>query len=284
MDVHVARARTLVEALPYIQRFAGKTVVVKYGGSAMSDAERRAEVMRDVVLMQTVGIRPVLVHGGGPEIDRLMERLGLEPRKVDGLRVTDEATMEVVEMALAGSLNKALVSSMQRAGGRAVGLSGKDGGLIQARRTGSAELGLVGEVERIDPSVLHALGDAGFVPIVCSVAADANGGALNVNADLAAGAIAAALRAEKIVLMTDVEGIYRDYPDPASLVSEMTTKETIALMSSGKVETGMIPKVQSCLTALNGGVASAHVIDGRLAHSLLIELFTDAGIGTMIRP
>lgn len=285
MDELGTRARTLVEALPYIQRFAGKTVVVKYGGHAMTDDAVRAEVMRDVVLMQVVGLRPILVHGGGPEIDRLMGRLGLEPRKVDGLRVTDADTMEAVEMALSGRTNKGLVAAMQAAGGRAVGLSGKDGGLLIAQPAapvGGVDLGFVGDVEQVQPAVLTALADAGFVPIVCSVAADRAGQTYNVNADLAAGAIAAELGAEKLVLMTDVDGILREQSNPDSLVSQMTTKDAIAMISAGVVDGGMMPKVKACLTALNGGVRSAHIIDGRRPHSLLIELFTDSGIGTMI--
>jgi acetylglutamate kinase len=283
MSVYQTRAETLIQALPYIQRFAGKTVVVKYGGSAMSDPALRAEVMKDLVLMQAVNVRPVLIHGGGPEIDRLMERVGLKPKKVDGMRVTDAETMELVEMAL-GALNKDLVAHIQAAGGKAVGLSGKDGGLFAAEKieANGKDLGFVGRVSKVNPSVLATLTDAGYVPVISSIAVGEGGQTFNVNADLAAGTLAASLKAEKLVMMTDVEGVLSNYPDPKSLVSRMTPDEAKGMIKSGGADSGMIPKLQACLEALEGGSRSAHIVDGRKPHSLLIELFTDAGIGTMI--
>lgn len=283
MSIYQTRAETLIQALPYIQRFAGHTVVVKYGGNAMTDAQRKAEVMKDLVLMQAVNIRPVLLHGGGPEIDRLMARVGLEPKRKNGLRVTDAETMELVEMAL-GALNKGLVAGIQAAGGKAVGLSGKDGGLLIAQKQtpGGEDIGFVGEVSKVNAGVLDTLTDAGYIPIVCSVALGEDGHTYNVNADLAAGSLAAAIGAEKLIVMTDVEGVLASYPDPATLVSRMSGAEAQEMIASGKADHGMIPKLQSCLTALGGGVHSAHIIDGRRPHSLLVEIFTDAGIGTMI--
>lgn len=285
MSIYQTRAETLIQALPYIQRFAGKTVVVKYGGNAMADEARKAEVMKDLVLMQAVNIRPILLHGGGPEIDRLAKRMGLETKRIAGQRVTDPETMELVEMAL-GALNKGLVAGVQAAGGQAVGLSGKDGGLFRAEKLtpDGHDLGLVGEVVEVNPAVLETLTDAGYIPIVCSVAVGSDGQTYNVNADLAAGALAGALQAEKLIVMTDVEGVLANYPDPKSLISRMSDRETRRMIEDGKVEQGMIPKLQSCLEAIAGGVHSAHIIDGRRPHSLLVEVFTDAGIGTMIAP
>jgi acetylglutamate kinase len=283
MSEYQTRAETLIQALPYIQRFAGKTVVVKYGGSAMTDPGLSEQVAKDVVLMQAVGIRPVLLHGGGPEIDRLMQKVGLEPKKIGGMRVTDAETMELVEMAL-GSLNKKLVAGVHAAGGKAVGLSGKDGALFTAQKIKpeGKDLGFVGEVSDVKTEVLGTLADGGYIPIVSSVAQGKDGNTYNVNADLAAGALAAALRAEKLVVMTDVEGLLERYPDPKSLVSKLDARKAQSLIADGKVDKGMIPKVQACLMALEGGTRSAHIIDGRKPHSLLIELFTDAGIGTML--
>lgn len=283
MSIYQTRAETLIQALPYIQRFAGKTVVVKYGGNAMTDPERKAEVMKDLVLMQAVNIRPVLLHGGGPEIDKLAAKVGLETKRVDGLRVTDAETMELVEMAL-GALNKGLVAGVQAAGGKAAGLSGKDGGLFTARKLtpGGKDIGFVGEVCGVNPEILETLTASGYIPIVCSVAPGEVGGTYNVNADLAAGALAAALKAEKLIVMTDVEGVLKEYPNKDSLLSRISSGEAKGMIASGAAGEGMIPKLQSCLDALAGGVHSAHIIDGRRPHSLLVEVFTDAGIGTMI--
>jgi len=289
------RAEVLVRALPYIQRYWGKTVVVKYGGSAMISADLKAAVMQDVALMACVGIRAVLVHGGGPEIDAMLKRTGIERRFVGGLRHTDEDTMEIVQMVLCGKLSKDITGLIQRAGGRAVGLCGIDGAMLKARRIGGGELGRVGEIEEVDASALNSALDSGFIPVVSSVAFDAegggasggggtSGGSLNVNADTAAAKIAAALGAEKLILMTDVQGILRDPGDPGSLIREMSRAELGELRQSGAVSGGMLPKAECCALALDGGVRSAAIIDGRLPHALLIELFTEEGVGTMLTP
>lgn len=281
------RAEILVQALPYIQNFMGKTVVVKYGGNAMINLELKAAVIQDIVLMSCVGIRTVLVHGGGPEIESLLKRIGKESRFVGGLRYTDEETMEIVQMVLAGKVNKDIVSLVQQEGGKALGLCGIDGGLLQGRRLRleGEDLGLVGDVTSVNTTVLTDALDRGYVPVVSTVALgieDAKGEALNVNADTAAAQIAAALGAEKLVLMTDVRGILRDVQDPDSLIKELRRSELDDLIRQGIVNKGMIPKVDCCRLALDGGVRKAHIIDGRLPHAILIELFTDEGIGTMI--
>jgi len=288
-DVNIAdRAEVLVNALPYIQEFRGKTIVVKYGGNAMINAELKAAVIKDVILMAYVGIRVVLVHGGGPEIDAMLKKTGKESRFINGLRYTDEETMEVVQMVLCGKLNKDICSLIQQAGGRAIGLCGIDGAMLKASRLKPAsgeDLGLVGEIEVVDTRLLNAVLDTGVIPVVSSVAygigAD-EGNPLNVNADIAAAKVAGALGAEKLLLMTDVQGILRDVNDPASLIKEVFRPELETLKKEGIVSKGMIPKVDCCILALDGGVKKAHIIDGRLPHALLIELFTDEGIGTMI--
>jgi acetylglutamate kinase len=288
MISNTARAEVLVHALPYIQRFSGKTMVVQYGGNAMINANLKAAVIHDVILMACVGIRTVLVHGGGPEIDDMLKRLGKESRFVQGLRCTDDETMEVVQMVLCGKVNKDIVSLIEQAGGRAVGLCGIDGALLQARKLDPVQgedLGWAGAVERVDASVLETALEAGAIPVVSSVAlgvGDAAGHALNVNADTAAAQIAAALKAEKILLMTDVAGILRDLQDPDSLVKQAKLADLAELKERGVLSRGMIPKAECCRLALEGGVKKAHIIDGRQPHSLLIELFTDEGIGTMI--
>ena len=281
------KAEILVSALPYIQQHRGKTVVVKYGGNAMINEDLKAAVIRDVVLMACVGIRTVLVHGGGPEIDAALKKIGKESRFINGLRYTDEETMEVVQMVLCGKVNKDICSLIQRSGGRAMGLCGIDGALLQARRlrTGAEDLGLVGEVEAVDASLLNSVLDEGVIPVISSVAygiGEDEGRALNVNADIAAAKIAGALEAEKLLLMTDVQGILRNVQDPASLIKEVRQSDLEALKKDGIVSKGMIPKVDCCILALDGGVSKAHIIDGRLPHVLLLELFTDEGIGTMI--
>lgn len=276
------RVSVLSEALPYLQRFRGKTVVVKYGGAAMVDPSLKAGVVNDLVLLATVGIRPVLVHGGGPEINAWLKRLGIEPEFKNGLRVTDGATMEVVEMVLGGRVNKGLVTLIQQAGGSAVGLCGKDAGLIAARQMVEREIGFVGDITSIAPSLLSTLVASGYIPVVASVAADEHGQALNVNADTAAGEIAAALSAEKLILMTDVPGVLRDKDDVATKFAELSIAETRGLVGDGVIAGGMIPKVECCVRCLAQGVAAAHIIDGRAKHSLLLELLTDEGVGTMI--
>lgn len=280
------RAQVLVEALPYLQRYRGKSLVVKYGGAAMIDDALKASVMQDLVLLECVGIRPVLVHGGGPEVSEMMRRLGKEPAFVGGLRVTDGETVEIVEMVLAGKTNKGIVSGIQRQGGQAVGLSGKDANLFVAQRLqlGETDLGYVGEVVEINTRLLETLFAGGFIPVVSSVAVGQDGETLNINADHVAGQLAGALRAEKLLLLTDVTGLMEDVKRPETLLSEIDAAQARALLSTGKVERGMIPKVEACLAALEGGVPRAHIIDGRRPHALLMELFTDRGIGTMIRP
>ena len=280
-----ARAGTLVEALPYLRSFYGKTIVIKYGGNAMTNDDRKAQVMQDIALLHYVGIRPILVHGGGPEISSLMKRLGHEPQFVGGLRVTDEAAMDIVEMALAGKTNKAIVALLNRQGARAVGLSGKDADLLVARKLASSrgDLGYVGEVARVNGEVVRLLADNGYVPVICSVALGEDGHSYNVNADHAAGAIAVALEATKLIVLTDVEGVRADPDDPATLLSEMDIGQARAMLASRAADKGMIPKLEACITAIQGGVERAHLIDGRVPHALLIEVFTDTGIGTMIR-
>jgi acetylglutamate kinase len=279
-----ARAAVLVEALPYLRSFYGKTLVIKYGGNAMTDEALKAQVMQDVALLHYVGVRPILVHGGGPEITSLMKRLGHEPAFVGGLRVTDEATMEIAEMALAGKTNKNIVAMLCRHGARAVGLSGKDANLLIARKLESArgDIGYVGEVTAVNPDLLRLLSDNGYLPVICSVAIGEDGATYNVNADHAAGAVAAAVAAAKLVILTDVEGLYAKASDPSSLIGEMDVKRARQMLASGAADRGMIPKLEACLTALEAGVQRCHLIDGRVPHALLMEVFTDAGIGTMI--
>jgi acetylglutamate kinase len=281
------RADVMIQALPYIQNFRGKTIVVKYGGNAMINEELKAAVIQDVLFMSCVGIRTVLVHGGGPEIEAMLRKTGKESRFVNGLRYTDGETMEIVQMVLCGKVNKDIVFLIQQAGGRAMGLCGLDGALLQARKFDAGEdLGLVGEVVSVDVSVLNAVLDSGAVPVVSTVAYGVGAEAgltLNINADIAAAKIAAAVGAEKLILMTDVRGILRNVNDPGSLIREISLSELNALRDEGVVSKGMIPKADCCGLALSGGVKKAHIIDGRLFHALLIELFTDEGIGTMIR-
>jgi acetylglutamate kinase len=277
-------AGVLIEALPYLKQFYGKTIVVKYGGNAMIDEQLKMQVMQDIALLHYVGIRTILVHGGGPEISAMMKQMGHEPNFVGGLRVTDAATMEIVEMVLTGKTNKGIVSLLNRQGAKAVGLSGKDANLIQAYRMESphGDLGFVGEVAQVNPEILHLLVENGYVPVVSSVAIGPDGASYNVNADHVAGHIAAAVGAAKLVLLTDIEGLYADYSDKSSLIQRMDTDRATEMIASGAAERGMIPKLEACIAAIEGGVSRAHLIDGRQPHSLLIEIFTDTGIGTMI--
>lgn len=277
-------AEVLIQALPYIREFYGKTIVVKYGGNAMIDEGLKRAVMQDVLLMRYVGINPILVHGGGPEVSEAMQRMGKQPAFIGGLRVTDAETMEIVEMVLAGKTNKNIVAHLNREKGQAVGLSGKDASLLVAEKeTRKGDIGFVGRITQVNPGIIHTLTAGGYIPVISSVAIGADGESYNVNADTAAGALAAALGATKLILMTDVEGLYRDFSDKSSLISEMTTAAAREMIGSGAAEKGMIPKLEACLTAVAGGVERAHIIDGRRPHALLIEVFTDAGIGTMIR-
>jgi acetylglutamate kinase len=276
------KVRVLSEALPYIQQFIGKTIVVKYGGAAMKDSSLKDKVIRDVVFMSCVGIRPVLVHGGGPEINTWLDKLGIEPQFKNGLRVTDAATMDVVEMVLVGRVNKEIVTLINQEGGSAVGLCGKDANLIKARPADEEGIGFVGEVTSIDTRILEALVNAGHIPVVSSVAADETGQAYNINADTVAGEIAAALGAAKLILLTDTAGILRDYKNSSTLIAKMDIQEARKLIEAGVVSGGMIPKVSCCVRSLAQGVHAAHIIDGRIPHALLLEIFTDAGIGSMI--
>jgi acetylglutamate kinase len=276
------RVQVLSEALPYLQSFAGRTVVVKYGGAAMKDDSLKDKVIRDIVLLSYVGLRPVVVHGGGPEINFWLEKLGIEPQFKNGLRVTDAPTMDVVEMVLVGRVNKELVSLINQAGGRAVGLCGQDGNLIAARPQGADGIGFVGEVQSIDIQVVSALVEKGYIPVISSVAADETGQAYNINADTVAGELAAALGAEKLILLTDTPGILRDYHDPSTLIYKLDIQQARELIQEGIVSGGMIPKVTCCVRSLAQGVRAAHILDGRLPHALLLEIFTDSGIGSMI--
>jgi acetylglutamate kinase len=284
------RVSVLSEALPYIQRFAGRRVVVKYGGAAMAREDLREAVFRDLALLASVGVQLVIVHGGGPEINQWLTRLRIEPSFRDGLRVTDAATMDVVEMVLVGRVNKQIVNGLHRVRdrctlgvrGRAVGLCGSDGGLINARSLGDGSHGLVGEVASVNPGVLEPLLAAGYMPVISSVAPDGEGRAHNINADTVAGELAAAMQAEKLVLLTDTAGILRDRHDPNSLIRQLSLAEARQLIAAGIVDGGMTPKTECCIRALAQGVGAAHIIDGRVPHSLLLELFTNAGIGTMV--
>lgn len=276
-------AGILVQALPYIQAYSGKIVVIKYGGNAMIDENLKQGVARDIVLMHCVGMQPILVHGGGPEISSLMKKMGKEPEFVNGLRVTDAETMEIVEMALAGKTNKGIVSLINGEGAKAVGLSGKDANLIVAEKADTeVDLGFVGKVTEINADILIDLLQHGYIPVISSVAIGTNGESFNVNADHIAGEIAAKVCAEKLIMMTDVPGIYGSYGDESTFISELKTSDASKMIREGKIGSGMIPKVEACITALKGGVPRTHIVDGTKPHSLLMEIFTDTGIGTMI--
>jgi len=282
----IHRAEVLLEALPYLQSFQGKTLVIKYGGSAMEKADLKEQFARDVLLLRLIGIRPVIVHGGGPQIGALMKKLGKEPHFVGGMRVTDPETMELVEMVLVGKLNKEIVGLINVHGGRAVGLSGKDGNLLRARKRlhrmpdgSSVDIGLVGEVETVNADMIRLLEDNGLIPVIAPVGVGAQGESYNVNADLVAGEVAAALRAEKLIHLTDVRGINGE---DGRLVSRLSKRDAERLIKANVIEGGMLPKVESALRALEGGAAKAHIIDGRIPHAVLLEVFTHEGIGTEI--
>ena len=276
------RVSVLSEALPYIQRFAGRRIVIKYGGAAMAHADLREAVFRDLALLACVGVQPVVVHGGGPEINTWLKRLEIPAEFKDGLRVTDEATMDVVEMVLVGRVNKQIVNGLNQLGARAVGLSGSDGSLVEARPWGDGSHGLVGDVARVNPDVLEPLLERGYVPVISSVAASREGQSHNINADTVAGELAAALEAEKLILLTDTPGILHDRHDPESLIRKIRLSEARQLIQDGVVAGGMTPKTECCIRALAQGVSAAHIVDGRVPHALLLEVFTDAGIGTMV--
>jgi acetylglutamate kinase len=291
MEKLIEKARTLLEAMPYIQTFRGKTFVIKYGGNAMIDEGLKQGFAQDVVLMQYIGVNPVIVHGGGPQIGKTMERMGKKPAFVSGQRVTDEETMDIVEMVLGGKVNKEIVNLISQAGGKAVGLTGKDGGLIQAKKlkmtkksdaTGATEIidiGLVGEVTEVRPGALTALEQGGFIPVIAPVGVGTGGETYNINADLVAGAVAGALKAEKLILLTDQAGIL---DKDKNLIPALNKKKVESLVNSGVIAGGMLPKTKSCFEALDAGCAKVHIIDGRVPHALLLEIFTKEGIGTEI--
>ncbi|MGB0954851.1 MAG: acetylglutamate kinase [Panacagrimonas sp.] len=275
-------AHVLTEALPYIRRFAGKTIVVKYGGNAMSDDDMIESFARDIVLMKLVGMNPVVVHGGGPQIGAHLDRLGKQSRFVEGMRVTDAETMNVAEMVLGGLVNKSVVAALNQQGGRAVGLTGKDGGLIRAKRLTikGEDIGQVGEVESIDPRVVDHLEAGGFIPVIAPVGADENGAAFNINADLVAGKLASVLKAEKLMLLTNAPGVM---DKNGQVLTGLSVQQVESLIADGTIYGGMLPKIGCALDAVNSGVKNAVIIDGRVQHAVLLELFTDQGIGTMIK-
>ena len=276
------RVSVLSEALPYIQRFANKRIVIKYGGSAMGNNILQNAVLRDVALLSSVGVQIVVVHGGGPEINQWLEKLGIKPAFLDGLRITDNETMDVVEMVLVGRVNKQIVSGINNHGSLAVGLCGIDGGLIEARTLGGGTHGLVGEVAKVNSELLIPLLDKGYVPVISSVANSPDSRSHNINADTVAGELAAALGAEKLILLTDTPGILRNENDPSSLIEKIRLSEARELIDQEIVKKGMRPKVECCIRSLAQGVNAAHIIDGRTPHALLLEVFTDSGIGTMV--
>ena len=289
----IQKAEVLVEALPYMRAYTGKYFVVKYGGQAMVNPDLMESVIVDLILLKFIGVKPILVHGGGKEVNELMQRLGKEPQFVDGLRVTDDETMEIVEMVLMGKVNQHLVSLFNRQGGKAVGLSGRDAELIQARRKEGplvegktdgtrTDLGRVGEIFQVNPAIVHTISDNGYIPVVSSIGTGVSGESLNINADHVAGELAVALKAEKLIILTDVEGIYQEKGQTLEFISSITRRKIRDLIAKRNIKGGMIPKVESCLMALDGGVRRTHIIDGRVSHSLLLEIFTDAGIGTMV--
>jgi acetylglutamate kinase len=282
LQKRIGKANVLIEALRYIKEFYGKTIVIKYGGNAMIDEELKENVILDIVLMKYVGMNPVVIHGGGPEISRMMKRVGKESQFVNGLRVTDEETMEIVEMVL-GRINKGIVALINQHGAKAVGLSGKDGNLISAEKLqADVDIGFVGEVSKIDPHIIEVLDERGFIPVISSIGVGSGGQTYNINADSVAGEIAAAVEAEKLMMLTDVRGIMSDQNNPETLISTLKISEIDSLIENGVISGGMLPKVDACTTALNGNVRKTHIIDGRISHSLLLEIFTESGIGTEI--
>lgn len=283
MQQYLDKAQVLIEALPYIQRFNRKIIVVKYGGSAMVDEELKKQVIEDVTLLKLVGFKPIIVHGGGKEISKWVSRVGMEPQFINGLRVTDEDTMEVAEMVL-GKVNKSLVQHVEELGVRAIGISGKDGGLLRVDKklSGGEDIGFVGEVKKVNADILYDLLEKDFLPIVCPVGMDDEFHTYNINADDAACAIARAMKAEKLAFLTDIEGVYKDPKDPATLISELLVKEAKQLIEEGYIGGGMLPKLNNCIDAIENGVSRVHILDGRIPHCLLLEFFTNKGIGTAI--
>ena len=282
-EKYLEKAAVLVEALPYIQRFNRKIIVVKYGGSAMVDENLKKSVISDVTLLKLVGFKPIIVHGGGKEISRWVGKVGMEPRFVNGLRVTDADTMEIAEMVL-GRVNKGLVTMVQELGVKAVDISGKDGGLLKVEKkySGGQDIGFVGEITGVNPKILYDLLEKDFLPIVCPVGLDENFDTYNINADDAACAIARAVKAEKLAFLTDIEGVYRDFDDKDSLISEIRVSEAKELLAGGTIGGGMLPKLENCIEAIESGVSRVHIMDGRIMHSILLEVFSNKGIGTAI--
>ena len=276
------RAEVLTQALPYIKRYVGKTVVVKYGGNAMINPDLKQQVMDDIVLLWLIGVKVVLIHGGGPEITGMMDKLGKKPEFVDGLRVTDKETVDIVQMVLAGKVNKTLVTMLEKRGGNAIGLCGMDGKLIEAKMK-SEKLGYVGEVTKINIGPVADILEKGYIPVISTLGCDAEGNAYNINADTAAAHIAGALGAERFILMTDIAGILKDKDDPSTLIPEISLSETDSLFESGIISSGMIPKVQCCVTAIKAGVKNVVIMDGRVHHSILMELLTNEGAGTLVK-
>jgi len=282
---NIEKAQTLIEALPYIRSLYGKTIVIKFGGNAMVDERLKEMFAEDVVLAKYIGMNPVVVHGGGPQITEVMDRMGKKPVFVEGIRITDGETMDIVEMVLGGKINKELVARINQHGGKAVGLTGKDGGLIKARKLrsprkgGGIDRGLVGEVESISPQIIRSLEESRFIPVIAPIGVDGKGRTYNINADTAAGAIAATLKAEKLIFLTDVKGIL---DKDGKMISTLNRKGALRLIKNGVITSGMLPKVKACLHAIEGGVRKTHIIDGRITHSILLEIFTRKGIGTEI--
>lgn len=283
MKQYLDKAEVLIEALPYIQKFNRKVIVVKYGGSAMVDENLKKRVIEDVTLLKLVGFKPIIVHGGGKEISRWVSKVGMEPKFINGLRVTDEPTMELAEMVL-GKVNKELVQMVESLGVRAIGLSGKDGGLLNVTKkySNGEDIGYVGEVQKVNADILWDLLDKDFLPIVCPIGLDDSFHTYNINADDAACAIARAVNAEKLAFLTDIEGVYKDFDDKDSLISELSTSEARTLLESGTIGGGMLPKLNNCIDAIEHGVSRVHILDGRIPHCLLLEIFTNKGVGTAI--
>ena len=283
LEKYLEKANVLIEALPYIQRFNRKIIVVKYGGSAMADEELKKKVIADVVLLKLVGFKPIIVHGGGKEISRWVQKVGMEPHFVNGLRVTDTETMELAEMVL-NKVNKELVCHVQSLGVKGAGISGKDGGLLKVKKrySNGEDIGYVGEITEVNPEIVHDLIEKDFIPIICPIGMDDDFNTYNINADDAACAIAKAIGAEKLAFLTDIEGVYRDKDDPSTLISELTVSEAKELISNGYIGGGMLPKLGNCIDAVEQGVSRVHILDGRIPHFLLLEIFTNKGIGTAI--
>ena len=283
MNQYLEKANVLIEALPYIQRFSRKIIVIKYGGSAMVDEELKKKVIEDVTLLKLVGFKPIIVHGGGKEISKWVGKVGMEPKFINGLRVTDKDTMEVAEMVL-GKVNKSLVQIVEELGVRAIGISGKDGGLLKVEKkySNGEDIGFVGDVKEVNADILYDLLEKDFLPIICPIGLDDEYNTYNINADDAACAIARAVKAEKLAFLTDIEGVYKNPEDPNTLISELTVSEAKKLISDGYIRGGMLPKLNNCIEAIENGVSRVHILDGRIPHCVLLEIFTNKGIGTAI--